>query len=759
MKKTIFSLVFVITTIYSFSQKERNIWYFGDQAGMDFNSGSPVALTNGAMFTYDNCTSVADAATGNLLFYSNGVDVWNKNHALMPNGSGLLGNTTGGNSAFAVRQPGSTTKYYLFTNDAFAGPNGLRYSIIDISLNGGLGGVTATKNVLLLNPSTEKITAIKHSNGQDVWIVAHPWNSNTFNVFLLSSTGLNTTPVVSTIGSTHAGGTLGTYNAMGQISASSQGNKIIAAIYDLQQYELFDFDNNTGSLSNLISISGYPTAWGAEFSPDGTKLYTTCWQGSSSVHQFDLSSNNQNTINASATTVGNVSGAQSGYLQLAPDGKIYLAKFTNAYLGVINSPNSLGAACNYIDNGFFLAGKTSQAGLPSFMQTLKLAVTVNSAITCPGDCSTLIASPSSGTPPYSYLWSPGSQTVSSIIICPTATTTYSVIVNDALGSNAQGITTVTVNPSPSPSISGPIAVCTTSNNAFLTASGGNNYVWSTGATASSIAVAPTTTTTYSVTTANTFGCTASASFTVTVAPPPIAIATNATICQGQTAILSAFGGTSYSWSNGSSSSGISVNPTASITYTVIVFVGSCSDTTTANVIVNPAPIISAYSDTTITIGDTITLTASIASNYLWNNGDTTSTTIIFPHTTTIYCVKTINSYGCTDSSCITVNVKDIDCSLNATGPLFIPNAFSPNNDNENDFLNVQYGNFQCIKTFRIVIYNRWGEKIFESSDPKFKWSGSYQGEKQNTGVFTYYIKVTMVNDKEIERKGNISIIK
>src|SRR5688572_8807849 len=179
MKKIILSfLVFFLVIIVSFAQKEKNTWYFGSNAGLDFNSGSAVALTNGAMFTYDNCTSVSDGVTGNLLFYSNGVNVWDKNHNIMPNGSGLLGHTSGGNSAFAVRQPGSASLYYLFTNDAFAGPNGLRYSIIDITLNGGLGDVTATKNVTLVNPATEKITAIKHANNQDIWIITHPWNSN-----------------------------------------------------------------------------------------------------------------------------------------------------------------------------------------------------------------------------------------------------------------------------------------------------------------------------------------------------------------------------------------------------------------------------------------------------------------------------------------------------------------------------------------------------------------------------------------------------
>jgi hypothetical protein len=370
MKKTLL-ICFSIISCFSFSQNENNIWYFGDHAAINFNSGAPVAIANSAMFAYDNVSSVADPNTGSLLFYSNGEQVWNANHTIMPNGNGLLGNSSGGNAAFALRQPGSSTIYYLFTSDPFAGSNGLRYSILDMSLQGGLGDITAAKNVLLLQPATEKITAILHSNGSDIWIITHPFNSGDYYAYLLSNTGLNTTPVISTIGSIHSGGTLGTYNAIGQIHATRTGNRIVAAIYDLQKYELFDFDKSNGTLSNLISIGTYPNAWGCEFSPSETKLYTTQWGGSDAgvLRQFDLSSNDETLINASVSVIGTVTspngGYKAGYLQLAPDNKIYVARFTAGYLGVINSPNLLGTASSYTDNGFSLNGKICEAGFPT----------------------------------------------------------------------------------------------------------------------------------------------------------------------------------------------------------------------------------------------------------------------------------------------------------------------------------------------------------------------------------------------------------
>jgi len=211
----IFLIVLILFTIKSniYSQRENNVWYFGDHAGLDFSTGISSALTNSAMYTLDNCASIAEEKSGRLLFYSNGEEIWNRNHIVMPNGSGLLGNITGGISAFAVRKPGTDSIYYLFTCDAFAWPNGLRYSIINMSLDAGLGDITAVKNIPLLVPSTEKITAIRHANNIDIWVITHPWNSNAFNAYLLTNSGLDTIPVVSNIGSTHAGGTLGCYNA------------------------------------------------------------------------------------------------------------------------------------------------------------------------------------------------------------------------------------------------------------------------------------------------------------------------------------------------------------------------------------------------------------------------------------------------------------------------------------------------------------------------------------------------------------------
>ena len=122
MKKLLFLLFLFFIAAFVFGQKQGNIWYFGDHAGLDFNSGSPVAITNGQTYLVDNHnegTSVICDSAGALLFYSNGQQIWNKNHVTMFNGYNLLGHLSSTHAAFIVPLPGSERLFYLFTADAF----------------------------------------------------------------------------------------------------------------------------------------------------------------------------------------------------------------------------------------------------------------------------------------------------------------------------------------------------------------------------------------------------------------------------------------------------------------------------------------------------------------------------------------------------------------------------------------------------------------------------------------------------------------
>src|SRR5690606_37403887 len=183
-----FCLVPVTTSL---AQKQANIWYFGRNAGLDFSSGNPVALVDGELNTTEGSAGLCDEE-GKLLFYTDGVTVWNQHHQVMPNGKHLWGSYTT-TQTLIVPKPGMEPIYYIFTaspqyNILFGEDSdsvGLHYSIVDTRLNVGNGDVIA-KNLLLLKNTTEKVAAIRHSNGKDIWIVVHEWNSNIFRAHLLT---------------------------------------------------------------------------------------------------------------------------------------------------------------------------------------------------------------------------------------------------------------------------------------------------------------------------------------------------------------------------------------------------------------------------------------------------------------------------------------------------------------------------------------------------------------------------------------------
>lgn len=372
---------------------------------------------------------------------------------------------------------------------------------------------------------------------------------------------------------------------------------------------------------------------------------------------------------------------------------------------------------------------------------------------CNGTSTTLTAGGGS-----SYSWSTGAST-GSVTVSPSASTNYTVIATDANGCTGTASASVTITPSPAAGIGGNTVLCI-GDATTLTGTGGGTYSWSTGATSASINVTPSSTgnTTYTVIVTNANGCTDTATVTVSVSPPPNAlISGNTVICAGGTAILSASGGTNYSWSNGASSASINVSTAG--TYSVIVSTGNCADTASATVTINAAPTASAGASVLISAGESTTLNATGGVSYSWSPSaglscDNCQNPVASPAVTTEYCVTATDANGCTDTSCVKVYVDPIDCSKS----IYLPNAFSPNNDLENDELQL-YGNLLCIKAASIVIYSRWGEEVFKSDQADFKWSGDNNGKKLDTGAFAYHLELALIDGTFITKKGNISLMR
>lgn len=371
LKSTIYPYLLLLFIFYSLpalgqSQLQTSIWYFGRNAGIDFRSGTPVALTDGMIYTEEGTSSICDLQ-GNLLFYTNGVRVWDREHKPMPNGYRLMGHSSSTQSALIVPRPGKANLYYIFTVDLQAGVNGLRYSVVDLNKQEGLGDLVL-KNQLLVTPVTEKLTAVRHRNNQDIWVIAHRWNSNAYYAYLVSSDGISGMPVISNVGSVHGGPGR---NAIGYLKPSPDGTKLAAALWkETHKFEVLDFDDATGKISNAVTLNGYEEAYGVEFSPDGSKLYggkNGTVAGKAEIFQFDLRAGSAEAIAASATLIATSTSRKIGALLLGPDHKIYVARDRGEYLGVIQHPNTAGIDCGYEDDGFFLSGRKSELGLPNFI--------------------------------------------------------------------------------------------------------------------------------------------------------------------------------------------------------------------------------------------------------------------------------------------------------------------------------------------------------------------------------------------------------
>ncbi len=363
----------------AYAQLEASIWYFGNNAGLDFRSGAPVPLFDGQLSTKEGCSVISDA-NGSLLFYTDGSDVWNKNHAIMDNGTGLLGYFSSTQSAIIVPKPQNPNSHYIFTCWQF---NGVNYSEVDMTAAGGLGSVV-NKNVPLLpvdadgKPTfaAEKLTAVKHANGTDIWVIGHGYYNDLFYAWRVSPTGVDPNPVVSAVDNGLATQP-GLRDPIGYLKASPDGTKLAISYYRVS-VELLDFDNATGMVSNPVVLGGNRFFYGTEFSPSGKLLYIAEERGN--VYQYDL------TAPDIRATELNISGdvTDSGALQLAIDGKIYCTNNEKQYLSVIHNPDIPGMGCQYELNALDLGDREGYLGLPPFIQSYFYSGGILAEIACFG---------------------------------------------------------------------------------------------------------------------------------------------------------------------------------------------------------------------------------------------------------------------------------------------------------------------------------------------------------------------------------------
>jgi len=643
-------LLLIIIVNYSLSiihcshaQNQYNIWYFGAGrdapffgsfagrgAGLDFNSGSPVADTNSAMSFTEGCTIQCDSA-GNLLFYATGDTVWDRSHNIMPNGIGLSDTSAFSSLEGCVSVPiqGSSTKYLLFTNagNPTGGGTGLFYSIIDMTLNGGLGDVTATKKVLLLPNTYEKLAVVRHANNFDFWVITAIYQTNTYYAYLISDSNIIDT-VISSVGPIAWG--------VSHLKASPARDKLATFVGVGDTIVLYDFNNSTGVICNPITIAdttiGVSGWFGLSFSPDGKLFYATGGTSApfNDVYQFDVTAPSIPASSIWVGTASSVSGTDFVFdMQIGPDGKIYVAMIdyfdTLNLLDAIDSPNVRGVGCNYVNAAVDLAGRICWLSLPNLI-TDYLNPPLNNSLTA------------------GFFYTD---------------------------------------------------ICFSDSTSFIDTSQGNPDGWF--------------------------------------------------------------------WDFGDGGTSSEQNPKHQYsvpgTYPVmlIIFQSCYTDTFSQFITIDSLPFVDAGKDTALCEGDSIVLNATItgAISYIWNpatglNDTNLAKPIASPTITTTYVLTVSDTNNCESSDSVIVSV-DI-CTKNT---FFIPNSFSPNGDDINDVLFVRGSGLKSIKLY---IYNRWGEKVYQLSVNK-GWDGTYRGKPLNPAVFAWYAEVEFEDGNRIYKKGNITLIR
>ena len=751
------------------AQAEASKWYFGINAGLDFSSGNPIALTNGELVTDEGCATISEN-NGDLLFYTDGITVWDKQHNIMPNGTGLTGDSSSTQSAIIVPKPGDVSIFYIFTVDDLAGPNGLRYSEVNMTLNGGNGDITNQKNIELNAFTTEKISAVKHANGIDFWVVTHDWNNNNFLSYQVTTAGVNIVPVISSVGEEHGDNGL---DSKGYLKISPDASRLALASWSGNSVvEIFDFDNTTGIVSNPILIGNgfFSTgpasgAYGIEFSPDSNLLYVTDQNflfsfTTSRLFQFDLTLSTANDMINSVTTLYDDSDTNTilGALQLAVDGKIYIARAQEQFLDVIENPDEIGFASNYSQNAVSLGNRFCGAGLPPFISSffnfsiitqgtclgqgtefsLNSNTEINSIIWDFGDGFT-----STETNPTHYYQNAGSYTISAEINAPGETFYITNI--------------ITINNFPVANTPEDMYRCDDIENGgyqFFDLSTKNSEIYS----------LPGVNITYHLSEENAIDnidpletnyenisnpqniyvrvqnslspdCFDITSFQLHVLETPISSDDIVYLCTNESVVLSAGEGFDYyNWSNGETTESITVNTTGNYAVEVINSLQTsqgeitCAGIRLFTVVESDEALITNVEVTDWTENDnTISVFVDGIGDYEYSLDNVTYQdegvfSNLLPGEYVVY-VRDKNNCG--------IVTQEVYL-------LYYPRFFSPNGDGVNEYWQIEFSDSEPDN--EILIYDRYGKLLAQIPPNSLGWDGTYDGAKMPAADYWFKIK-------------------
>ncbi|MEJ7736660.1 MAG: gliding motility-associated C-terminal domain-containing protein [Chitinophagaceae bacterium] len=372
-----------------------------------------------------------------------------------------------------------------------------------------------------------------------------------------------------------------------------------------------------------------------------------------------------------------------------------------------------------------------------------------------------------------YSWIPerglSHNNISNPVVTPLASTAYIVTGTTVNGCSARDTVFVNVFPKANISVSNDTAICG-STPLQLFASGGISYLWAPAAALNDASVAdpiavPTAKTLYTVQVADINNCLYRDSVTVTIRAARLFSATpDRMVCEGTSSRLNATGGDRYLWSPATylddpSHSSPRASPLASIQYTVMISDTVCNydSTITINLTLRPNPVVTASRSNDITCTNpTSQLLAIGAVSYLWSpaiavDNAHIANPVTSINSTTLLRVTGIDQFGCEGFDTVMVKVTNEGKAF-----FLVPNAFTPNNDGKNDCFGIRHwGNAEVAQ---LSVYNRWGVRVFSTTDPSQCWNGYYKGILQATGGYAYIIKAKGFCG-DIVRKGMVLLVR
>ncbi len=752
MKTPFYILLFALCTLKAIAQsdKQSNIWYFGESAGLDFNSGSPpTTLTNGQVVAQFRNSSTLCDENGNLLLYSDGESVWNKYNRVIPGAIDIGGSSlTFTQNGVIIPHPKFGTQFYVLSIPYTTnGISDILYTLIDLSLNNGEGGVIFQRKVLATSLARTMVV-VRHCNNHDFWLLTHEPNTNNFRAYLVDDNGINTTPIISSFGAVNQV-KIGTQGNSFFLRASLDGKKIAASQPNIGSntpnfLEIFNFDNKTGKITALVREQTWLTfntgtmANDMVFTADNRFMYVTrtfqftdpaiaTSTFTSDLFQIDLSKNpsdiNCFTLLASRKYVRdppqndgpNIKGITA--LQIGPDGKIYVGFNLRANLSVINIPSNVGLSCGFALDAIDLDARKMGWGLPSLLppksKDIKVVIATKPN---PNACNDILEAKTTGVSPdtkLNYQWYLNNVAIKNAtdsVLTVTQSGKYFLMVEEANGcrsakSNELDFVVKTV-PLLAPKINAIAPICVGE-------------------------------------------------------PAPTLSATGSTIKWYEDKTL-----TQFIAQGAAVKPNINTNSAQKYTFWATQSNGNncISPADSVVMVVNSKPVISLISHkipycltANNNVGIKLTNNESVTYQWIFNKNIISTQNPLQPTQYGNYLVIATNKNGCI--------AKDSAEVVEACFQIHIPDIFTPNGDTFNDHL-VLSG--LGISNFDLQIYSHWGEVLLSIQKQEFNtptvdvWDGTLGGKSIPDGTYPYLLTLRRLvagQELNVVKKGVVVLVR